>query len=228
MDAVGKIQSLINKASQSGLRNERVFIYLHPGTHLDLGGSHIECSAPIQLRVRSSGAGATLDGGGRSRIFYLTGDCSLELEGLRLVNGRTQRTDDRDDGGAVYSKHSAGSFSMTRCTIANCSTNWGVRRPTERRPAAPLQLMPMPGVSQDGGAIAMDGPEDDVCRAGQCRVNVTLSSISHCSSANKGGALRLFEVGDVLVASTTFSKCSAPNVSCACRKEPPDPPSDRP
>ena len=122
---VEEIRNIIHDASQSTPRSKRALILLPPGIHLRLGGSQIECTTEMRLRVRSTGAGATLDGEGRSRIFYLSGDCSIELEGLRLVNGYASGSTEEDvNGGAILSYFSGGSLSMSSCTVNNCSAEW--------------------------------------------------------------------------------------------------------
>ena len=66
---------------------------------------------------------ATLDGEGRSRIFYLSGECSIELEGLRLVNGYASGSTEEDvNGGAVLSYFSGGSLWMSSCRLISSPT----------------------------------------------------------------------------------------------------------
>ena len=72
--------------------NNGVSIYLPPGTHLKLS-RQIRCISNVKVTVASSGEGSTLDGQGETRLFYLSGGCSLTLRGLNLVNGRADRGD---------------------------------------------------------------------------------------------------------------------------------------
>ena len=81
------LEGIISAVNDGANGGASVLIVLPPGTHIRLQGSQIVCAASTRLRLRSPGAGATLDGEGRSRIFYLSGGCSLELEGLRLSMG---------------------------------------------------------------------------------------------------------------------------------------------
>lgn len=142
---VEEMRNIIHDASQSTQRSKHALILLPPGIHLRLGGSQIECTTQMRLRIRSTGVGATLDGEGRSRIFYLSGECSIELEGLRLVNGYARgSTDVNVNGGAVLSHFSGGSLWMSSCAVENCSAPEGVftvAAPCVRRAA--LTLTPL-------------------------------------------------------------------------------------
>ena len=80
------------------------------------------------MTVASSGEGATLDGQGQTRLFYLeagglfslSGGCSLTLRGLTLVNGRANL------GGVVYA-NGAGDIEIIESTVRDCSAVY-VRR----------------------------------------------------------------------------------------------------
>ena len=86
------------------------------------------CGSTIKVTVASSGEGATLDGKRETRLFYLSGGCSLTLRGLTLVNGRAGR------GGVVYAS-GAGDVEIIESTVRDCSATY-VRRVEL---AAPLQ-----------------------------------------------------------------------------------------
>ena len=66
------------------------------------------------MTVASSGEGATLDGKGQTRLFRLSGGCSLTLRGLALINGRAER------GGVVYANR-AGDVEIIDSTVTDCS-----------------------------------------------------------------------------------------------------------
>ena len=88
------------------------------------------------MTVASSGEGATLDGQGETRLFSLSGGCSLTLRGLTLVNGRAG---ERGSGGVVYAD-GAGDVEIIDSTVTGCSAG-EVRRvelvaPLQRRMAA--------------------------------------------------------------------------------------------
>ena len=71
-------------------------------------GSWISCTSSIKVTVASSGEGATIDGQAQTGLFYLTGGCSLTLQGLTLANGRA------DYGGVVYAYQAGGVVSAER------------------------------------------------------------------------------------------------------------------
>ena len=61
--------------------NQSATVVLPPGSVLELD-SPFTCNAPVHVSVRSD-AGATIDGGGLSRIFHLSNNCSLSADGSR-------------------------------------------------------------------------------------------------------------------------------------------------
>ena len=96
--------------------------------------SQINCVSSIKVTVASSGEGATLDGQGQTRLFYLSGGCSLTLRGLTLVNGRSAGS-----GGVVYA-NGAGDVEIIDSVVRDCYAKY-VRRvelaaPMQRRTAA--------------------------------------------------------------------------------------------
>ncbi len=72
-------------------------LYLIPGARYDLGGAPLVISGTI--RIFSSGMGATIDGGGLSRLVLVRASSSLHLESVRLTNGFTS---DQSGGGALF------------------------------------------------------------------------------------------------------------------------------
>ncbi|EOD32673.1 hypothetical protein EMIHUDRAFT_253292, partial [Emiliania huxleyi CCMP1516] len=125
-----KLRSLIAEAAVS---QADVSIYLPPRADFKLG-SHISCGSDINVTVASSGEGATLDGQEQTRLFYLSGGCSLTLRGLTLVNGRTSiyggvvyadgagdvEIIESTNGGVVYAS-SSGAVSIIDSTVRDCS-----------------------------------------------------------------------------------------------------------
>ena len=94
-----------------------ILIFLSPGAHLKLD-RQIECRSNFKVTVASSGEGATLDGQGRTGLFYLKYGCSLTLRGLTLVNGRAE------SGGVVLAEL-AGDVEIIGSTVKDCSAPVG-------------------------------------------------------------------------------------------------------
>ncbi|EOD26646.1 hypothetical protein EMIHUDRAFT_236694 [Emiliania huxleyi CCMP1516] len=136
-----ELRNLIEDATSTAAN---VSIYLPPGAEFKLS-SQISCTSSIKVTVASSGEGATLDGQGETRLFYLSGGCSLTLRGLTLVNARAafggvvyaNRAGDveiiesvvRDsagDWGGVVSAYDSGAVSITSSDVSGCSAgDWG-------------------------------------------------------------------------------------------------------
>ena len=81
--------------------------------------TRLECDEDITVTIRGSGEGATFDGKEEIGLFKVTGGCSLTLERLNLVNGKTN---DWDDGGAVHVER--GSLTLIDSNVTNCKTDW--------------------------------------------------------------------------------------------------------
>ena len=80
---------------------------------LGLGRYYVRGPLLLPDGVRLRGAGM-----GKTGLFEVSGDCSLTLERLNLVNG-----DDRD-GGAVFVHH--GNLTLINSDVTNCkATDWG-------------------------------------------------------------------------------------------------------
>ena len=107
MAAGARLHSLIERSSTD------ISIFLAPNAHIKLR-NQIWCTSNIKVTVASSGEGATLDGQGQTRLFYLTDGCSLTLRGLALVNGWAA------DGGAVYA-NGAGDIEIIDSDVRDCS-----------------------------------------------------------------------------------------------------------
>ena len=102
-----QLRSLIEEATAD------MSVYLAPGTHLELS-DQVNCTSNITVTVASSGEGATLDGQGQTGLFYLSGGCSLTLQGLLIVNGWAER-------GGVVEADGAGNVEIIGSTLTNCS-----------------------------------------------------------------------------------------------------------
>ena len=109
-----ELRSLITEAAATPLAD--VSVYLAPGAHLKLS-SQIRCASSINVTVASSSEGATLDGQGQTRLFSLSGGCSLTLRGLTLVNGKAGR-------GGVVEADGAGDVEIIDSTVRDCSARY--------------------------------------------------------------------------------------------------------
>jgi len=112
-----ELRSLITEAAAGPLAD--VSVYLAPGAHVKLS-SQIRCASSINVTVASSSEGATLDGQGKTGLFYLLGGCSLTLRGLTLVNGKAGR-------GGVVEADGAGDVEIIDSTVRDCSARYAPR-----------------------------------------------------------------------------------------------------
>ena len=177
------IQDEINSALAQG-RNASVYIL--PGARLAFG-IEVTCSGKIHVSVRSSGEGATLDGGNSSKMFYVTGGCSLYLGVLHFVDGRgdfkphLMSLGYRSSGGAVYA-YQAGDIATKDVSFTGCDAK-DVRRGRPLFAVAPCRpsladtLLALPALVQSGGAVSvsdsgdvsMEGVSFSECAAGHVR-----------------------------------------------------------
>ena len=102
-----RLRSLVERSSTN------ISIFLAPNAHIKLR-NQISCTSNIKVTVASSGEGATLDGQGQTRLFHLSGGCSLTLRGLTLVNGWAAQ------GGAAYA-NGAGEVEIIYSDVRDCS-----------------------------------------------------------------------------------------------------------
>ena len=121
-------------------------MYILPGARLAFS-IEVTCSGKIHVSVRSSGEGATLDGGNSSKMFYVTGGCSLYLGVLHFVDGRgdfkphLMSLGYRSSGGAVYA-YQAGDIATKDVSFTGCDAK-DVRRWT-----APVRCCPVPPLTR--------------------------------------------------------------------------------
>ena len=92
-------------------------VQLPEGTHLPLGGSELVVGVNLNLTLRSSGAGATIDGEHLSRLFTVGTGATLEIDTVHLVNGSTAVWGGQ--GGALQLQAGA-SARLTSSRITNC------------------------------------------------------------------------------------------------------------
>lgn len=94
-------------------------IFVPPGVLLRTKGREIVCARPMRVLLRSSGAGATIDGESRSRLFKLTNGCDLSLQTIHLTNGFAEGL--TQSGGAIFSSGKTGAVRLADASITNCS-----------------------------------------------------------------------------------------------------------
>ena len=95
-------------------------VQLPEGTHLPLGGSELVVGASLNLTLRSSGAGATIDGEHLSRLFTVSTGATLEIDTIHLVNGSTAATTQWAGDGGALRLHAGASARLTSSRITNC------------------------------------------------------------------------------------------------------------
>jgi len=159
--------------------------------------SSLECSGNISLVVRSEGVGATLDGQGRSRLFSLSGGCSLTLQGLTLVNGYS-----KEDGGAIRGS-GAGSLKLADTSIKDSeSEGFGGGIAMTDSGDVELHKSTTSGCSarRDGGGISI--------RQGGA-LALTESSVAQCSVEGSGGGIALADSGDLSLIDSAVSNSTA-------------------
>ena len=160
--------------------------------------SSLECSVNISLEIRSRGVGATLDGQRRSRLFSLSGGCSLTLRGLTLVNGYSE------NGGGAIQGTGAGSLKLADSSIKDSESG------------------------EDGGGIAMAESGDvelersslSGCRAKGDGGGISIrqsgalaltdsSSIADCSAGANGGGIAMAESGKLSLSDSAVTSSTA-------------------
>ena len=88
------------------------------GTIIELE-KQLSCGKAIAVTIRGSGEGATIDGKDKIGLFKVSGGCSLTLERLNLVNGKTNL-----DGGAVFINN--GNLNLIESNVTNFTgPDWG-------------------------------------------------------------------------------------------------------
>ena len=68
--------------------------------------TEIEIISKTNVRI-SSDVGAVLNGGGRNRLFFLSGGASVTIAGLQLSNGNGNGKESEKNGGLVYMRESS-------------------------------------------------------------------------------------------------------------------------
>ena len=122
------------------------------------------------MTVASSGEGATLDGKRETRLFHLTGGCSLTLRGLTLVNGRAV-----DVGGVVFA-YGAGDVEIIESVVRDCSAPGDGVRSVEL--AATLQRRTAAGreVKRGHGCLTPLSPRNRSSGASSTRMRTAVRS----------------------------------------------------
>jgi len=145
----------------------------------------LRCDRNIKLVIRSGGSGAVLDGLGRSRLFSLSGGCSLTLQGLALVNG------DSESGGGVIQGVGAGNVELSSCVV---------KTSTSRADGGAISLvrsgsLNLIGSSIAGTAAGRDGGGIAMAESGELTLSNS-SSIADCTAGRNGGGIAMTQSGD--------------------------------
>ncbi|EOD08755.1 hypothetical protein EMIHUDRAFT_459945, partial [Emiliania huxleyi CCMP1516] len=176
--------------------NRNAIVFIPPGARLAFS-SNVGCSDEMHISVRSSGEGATLDGKKSSRMFDISGGCSLYLEALHFVDGRGDR------GGAVRAS-GAGDIAMKDVSFTGCEAD----------------LYGGGMLVYGSGDVSLEGASFSECTAGNYGggmsvessgdVSLDGASFSECTAGEKGGGMFVYQnSGDVSLEGASFSKCTA-------------------
>ena len=84
-DSAELLRSLVHNAS-----GDAMLIRLPEGANIDLGGYALELRGSVALRIESSGFGAWLDAGQRSRVASVRDGASLSIVNVHLAHGRVE------------------------------------------------------------------------------------------------------------------------------------------
>lgn len=203
--------------------NQSATVVLPSGSVLELDRSPFTCNAPVHVSVRSD-AGATIDGGGLSRIFHLSNNCTLSLRRLTLVNGFSA-----DNGGAIFGEESGsvwledteiiscrsgrsggaislnymGDVSLINSTIKGChaSKRGGA---LHMRESGDVSLL---GSRVEDSRAEINGGFLETYKSGS--LHMTRSSVVKCSAKKWGGAVNSWYGGGVYVRDSSISGCKA-------------------
>lgn len=181
-------------------------VQLPEGTHLPLGGSELVVGVNLNLTLRSSGAGATIDGEHLSRLFNVGTGATLDIDTIHLVNGSTAAATLNEGRGGALRLQAGASVRLTSSRITNCYA---------KEQGGALSAYYQPGVSAsfvdchiesciagwDGGAIfATHGPS----------LAFTRTSIADCHSITRfGGAIAVFLGAKVSMKDSSIAGCTA-------------------
>ena len=127
-------QTLVTNASQvqsaidATPLGDTAQLYAPPGTRIVLDGTAFNITSK-SVSLVSSGEGATVDGGGRSRLFTLLAGASLELTGVNCTNGRATTLSpiatpapSGPNGGAFYAS-GASNVTLVGAFVINCTVD---------------------------------------------------------------------------------------------------------
>ena len=89
-------------------------LFAPPGSRILLDGTELSISDSKTISLVSSGEGATIDAGGRSRLFTLQSGAALELAGVNCTNGRATF-------GGAFNVFGASNLTLVGAFVVNCS-----------------------------------------------------------------------------------------------------------
>ena len=144
---LSSVVELIAKANASGLP---VQISLAPGTIITLSGEPLTIGPGMNVTIRSSGAGATIDAMQLSRVVHIHDGGHLEVQQIHLVNGTVADAAGGcvlvDGGGSTLRM---GGGSVTDCIAAVVAMSDAIP------PYAPTTIGAGGGVASINGAEAL-------------------------------------------------------------------------
>ena len=101
-------------------------LFAPPGTRILLDGTALNISDSKMISLVSSGEGATIDGGGRSRLFTLLSGAALGVAGVNCTNGRATGPfsdpplSSGANGGAFFASGSS-NLTLVGAFVINCT-----------------------------------------------------------------------------------------------------------
>ena len=173
-------------------------LILQPGIYFE-NSINLKNNATITANT-SAGYGAedTIIDAERSGRIFNTGDHSLTIDSLTLLNGKA------DHGGAIYS--GPGGLNITSSEFNGCTADYGGAI-----------------YSCSGGTVIVSSSEFNGCltfNSGGAilsgsggTVTVKSSEFNDCSAVNSGGAIYIYTGSNLSIASSGFTGCSASSYS---------------
>ena len=182
-------------------------VQLPEGTHLPLGGSELMVGVNLNLTLRSSGAGATIDGEHLSRLFTVGLGATLEIDTVHLVNGSTAAAATYLDGygGALWLQVRA-SARLTSSRITNCyAKESGGALSAHHQPAVSASFV---DCHIESCIAELDGGAFEVTHDGSL-LAFTRTSIADCHSITRYGGAISAASAKVSMKDSSIAGCTA-------------------
>ena len=110
--SVLSVSELRAHLAASEATNAPLHVQLPDGAHLPLGGSQLDVR--VNLTLRSTGAGATIDGERLSRLFGVSTGAAVVIDTVHLVNGHARQQGALLSQGGAFFMEPGTSASLTR------------------------------------------------------------------------------------------------------------------